>query len=268
MKQIVLSISMIFFLSINCVNAKSILASAQHIRLWRGYKLSNLSFKTFHNKLSSNFLPETARVPGKFGLKTYIVAIPPENNNSNIPDEIAFLVYSSKNDYKRMYSTEEGRNYGASHWNVFNRKISNTKVPLAFNLAIAKANKTSDLAFDVLDKSVNWNLGYTVVYLGLRKKDIQSKEFVPRVHWYFNTSCSLLSSHGLQGYIALLANDYVIEIMNWKDSSSMKKVFVSTSGKAIMKYKNKLLKSMLWETPKPFDNRIVRGSVVSVKIQD
>lgn len=100
------------------------------IRVWRGFRSRSFfdNRPGFDSIVASVFVPQTAQQMEPLGLRAYFPAllpdsIPPGSNDQflKIPDEVALVVYPSKDEYAKAVSLSvAGRAYGLLHWPVFN----------------------------------------------------------------------------------------------------------------------------------------------------
>ena len=138
------------------------------IRVWRGYKSSKYihNHEMFLEKLRKIFIPITAQLLYPLGLKAYFPAII-KSDDSNIPDEVALVVYSSAHDYSTVSkSTTVGRAYGMMHGPLFNFSknqqypISKSSFPRIWCGEFSEGNP-----FYLLDNKVDWHSGKVRVSL-------------------------------------------------------------------------------------------------------
>lgn len=242
--------------------AESLMPS--HYRLWQGYALNKFAHADFLKVLEENFLPDTASLTPIFGMKAYLVAIPPASTSIKFPDEIALLKYSSEDEYRKMFTEEAGRNYVASHWDVFTRRGSKSLVARPFSRAKAEYFPVG-FAYDVIEHPADWQTGYTVFYLGRRLATIKPKEFMERMHAHVESVKRALGSNGLQGYFAVIAPDYEIAFMNWPDEAAMKNSYSTDRGKAAIKEAAALLETIMWEPVQKFKGKLEPGKAYLVK---
>src|SRR5688572_13444607 len=97
-----------------CVSAQSV-DIANYYRVWQGFQKSEMTNAEFLNVLSS-FMKATVDLYKSKALNNYIVIIPPAVKPSFVPDELALVALSSKEDYDLIRSTPEGQAYSARHW--------------------------------------------------------------------------------------------------------------------------------------------------------
>ena len=113
---------------------------AQYFRVWQGFQKTTLSKSDFLLTLPT-FMKATVDLyhQQNHALINYIVVIPPKNKPAFIPDELALVALTSKNDYQYIRQTVEGQKYSESHWTLFNKENSKSSEPIISSLP-AKTN--------------------------------------------------------------------------------------------------------------------------------
>ena len=152
-------------------NKQAMLCSPCGIRVWRGFR-SRAFFNDregFDKIIGEVFVPQTAQQMEPLGLCAYFPAllpdsIPPGSNDQflKIPDEVALVVYPSKEYYQRAAtSSVAGRAYSLLHWPFFNgydpdipRSQSGHPEPWAGTL-------DWDVPYYLVPDAIDWRSGVT-----------------------------------------------------------------------------------------------------------
>ena len=146
-------------------------SAAPYYRFWRGQKLTQLSEKTYMDKLMKDFIPQAPKLFPH--LTSYLVAVPPAATGI---DEVALLAYTNEEDYIRGRSTSEGAAYGDAHWELFERENSKSLVPKVLDVKV-EANQ----AYDLINKNVDWAKGVTFFYMGKKKSHLATVDYLKQV---------------------------------------------------------------------------------------
>jgi len=197
-----------------------------------------MSWTDFEDLVNQWLIPATTSCCAESSLVAYLPVLMAEGKKENqVHDEIALIVYRSEEAYQKTRedkSNLEAQVYGPLHSDVF--AIGNTKaekeedreatsrslVPVPFKREIdltpnEKNFFLAEAAYDVLDKEVNWQAGYTMFRLTHIEVDKESLEPLNR---YFREMKASAETIGLEGYTVLVTQRYVIEYMNWSSRKS------------------------------------------------
>ncbi len=185
-------------------------ADPLYYRFWQGYKVDNYTYQEFRDGLAGEFMPATVDVGKGKGLVSYLPALPYEhtciNNTTCLPDEIALVVYASKEKYDELIKTPEWKKYSQLHWKYFSKNGSHTLVPIIFD-----QNLQNETAYDILQSPDIWQ-NYFAVYC------VSKKIAMPTEYLRFMQSAD--RPQNLLSYIVLIEDNYVIEYQLWKDEAS------------------------------------------------
>ena len=96
---------------------------AAYYRVWQGFKKTDLTTDQFKSNLNQLMEDTVSLYHGKV-LNQYLVAIPPKNKPSYIPNEFALVALHNEKDYREIRKTPEGIAYSDLHWEVFDKKTS------------------------------------------------------------------------------------------------------------------------------------------------
>lgn len=185
--------------------------AAPYYRFWRGYKRAELSEAQFVRGLNSGFLSTTIKVGGGRGLVGYVPAILPETSPQiNMPNEIALVIYSSEQTYNQIRSTPEGKAYGDSHWDYFDKaRGSKSLVPEVY-----KGTIENEHAYDLLQSDADWRRGEAVFTISKIKGDFRP---------YLQLMQNSFRQTGLVSYIILVQGDILYEYQLWSSHESLKR---------------------------------------------
>ena len=114
-------------------SAKCLACPPNAVRVWCGYRKGATSRGDFVRKLKTFFIPETVSCMAPFGMTAYLPVILPEHPEWFVPDEIALVFYSSQDAYRTAMKEPEGRDYGTSHWRVFDKGDDGCKCRKSFS---------------------------------------------------------------------------------------------------------------------------------------
>jgi len=223
-----------------------------------------MDFETFRKELATQFIPATVKTPGNYGLKAYLVALLPKTDRTDLPDEIALVVYNSELNYHKMNAAPDGQAYQMKHWNLFTPKISFSLVPQPY-LGSVPSNDARGVAYDVFGKPVDWRNGHTIFSFGVRKKNITPQLFLTRLNQNIGYIRTAYSDKGLRGYLILLTKDYEIAFMNWDNEETMHRLTESVLGKVIARDADDILDNSMSVPAKNFDGWIERGECQNVR---
>lgn len=235
--------------------------AAPYYRFWRGFKRSDMSSHEFKSELAKHFMPATVEINKGKGLLSYLVTIPPRSH-AGIPDELALVRYESEEAYKRQRATPEGQAYGEMHWEVFEKEISKSLVPSVYQAGELLKLET---AYDMLGKEVDWQKGYSTVYIGLRKSTIEREDFIDGIRKHVVDVTNALKSQGLQGYIVLMTSEYEIAYMNWPSQAVATSAFESKEAKAFIKDAQLILSPLQYSEAKNFDGTADDNQFINVR---
>ncbi len=143
------------------------LEAAPYYRVWRGFKKEPFTSEQFNEAIAKVFVPATVEYGTGKSLTAYIPAIPNKVEGQLIPDEIALVVYDTKERYEALRATPMGKAYGDLHWEYFIRAPQDPAVPIPLNAsksATAEAFPETALlengkAYDLLQATADWQKG-------------------------------------------------------------------------------------------------------------
>lgn len=201
------------------MNKKRILSKPDGIRVWRGFR-SRSYFDNrpgFDKVIGSVFVPQTAQQMEPLGLSAYFPAllpdsIPPGSNDLflKIPDEIALVVYPSKESYERaIKSSVAGRAYGILHWPVFN--VSDPEIPAS--KSGHPVPWSGELNWDtpcyLVPDAIDWHSGTTRLLVAKPTQKESSENFLDRLN---NIVRGWLLKHdkNINGSIICVSPDYLL----------------------------------------------------------
>lgn len=136
------------------------------IRMFSGYRLPSLDRAKFFDELGRTFMPGTPAALAELGLAAYLPAVLDLEPERALPDEIALIVYASRNVYTTARSTVRGRMYTHSHAGVFDMARSGGQWPGSIDEP-QQSNDTGQWSWCVFDRDIDWQRGSTrVLFLG------------------------------------------------------------------------------------------------------
>lgn len=175
-----------------------------------------MSFDDFKNLINAWLIPATTSCCADTSLVAYLPALLPKGEKPNgLPDEVALIAYSSEEAYQKTRQDKtnaEAITYGPLHSDVFDMTKSSSLVPKVFT---EKVDLNQEVAVDVLGETIDWQKGFTT----FRVSFAQDKSAVLT---HFSKLKKEAKKLDLNGYVTLLARDYVIEYHHWIDRAAWK----------------------------------------------
>ncbi len=183
----------------------SITANASpYYRFWRGWRRPDVNSLAFQQIMTAKFVPTTVNVGAGHGLTAYLPALPPEHK-SDVPDEIALVVYESKSAYDALRATPQGAAYAAMHDEIFSRDLgSKSTVPEPYMGSIQ-----NEKAYDLLQSNLNWQRGFVVWKIS--RINSSADRYVRGVAQTF-------ANRGLASYVVLAHGGLLYEYQLWKSA--------------------------------------------------
>jgi hypothetical protein len=221
--------------------------TANYYRVWQGFKKQDLSEIQFVGALPS-FLRSTTQLY-KDSLNQYLVGVPPFDKPNYIPDEFALLAFGSETSYQAIRATPEGQAYGESHWQIFDKSRSGS-LKLESELP---GFLSSGKAYNALGKPNDWKSGTTGFFIGLRKANLSSDEFLRKLSQHVRLAASSLKPLGLKGYIIIVQDNYEVAYMNWSSEAAMKRAFEMPAGQRVAQDASSFLETLQWSSEQIFD---------------
>ncbi len=236
-----------------------------YYRFWRGFKKADITSDQLKKQLAGHFMPATVKINAGKGLVSYTVAVPPAEKPAFIPDEFALVAYESEERYRSQVATPEGKRYQEMHWDIFDRNTSKSVVPVRFfelNPEIISAN----VAYDMVARNTNWQQGYVTFSIGLRKKGVSPADFFKRMTSHTITSVKLFSKCGLQGYLVLATDDYVVTYIKWPAKTDADRAFASEEVRdKVVSSARQFMDSLQYQAARGFDGTVHDGDFINMK---
>ena len=212
MRNLIQGILAMIFLGVT-VNAQTI-DKAAYFRVWQGFQKPELTSEQFLNELPS-FMKNTVDLYQERALNNYIVVIPPTNRPAFIPDELALVTLHSKEIYEAIRATPEGQKYSARHWDVFNKSNSKSAAFIDYS-KVNPEELIHNTAYDVIGNQINWARGFNAVFIGIKKSELSSAQFLHKLQSHIELAKSTMQPKGLLGYIIIANDNYEIAYLNWE----------------------------------------------------
>jgi hypothetical protein len=89
-----------------------------YLRVWRGWKRDDVGDSAFIDGLRSPFVPATWQVMQHYGLMCYVPSAL-QGGDGALPNEVALLFYTSKDDYESHKAVWIGKRYSSMHSELF-----------------------------------------------------------------------------------------------------------------------------------------------------
>lgn len=176
-------------------------------RLWVGFKKKEVTTASFLNGLNKTFFKDTIEVGKGRGLISYQPYV--TNMNSDIPDELALVIYESEEKYRQIRATPEGEKYSALHWDYFEKDISKSTVAQPFTGTLVEGQ-----ASELNSSFVDWQKGFT--YVAIYSRDQRTN--IAELTQAFNR---LKENKDINNSILLITSKWIIEYRSLKKSTSI-----------------------------------------------
>ncbi len=150
---------------------------ADSVRVFRGRKKTGVRRDMFVQRLEQVFMPITIQMQRLYGLTAYLPAILPESKESTIPDEVALVFYRTQECYREAKRCIGGRAYSELHELVFDMSASRSGFPKL----LAADEITPDQPYHLFERSIDWQTGYSRLFVGTRKANAGSDAFLAGV---------------------------------------------------------------------------------------
>lgn len=172
------------------------------IRVWSGFKKSDLDQKKFLKTLGDTFIPGTLYMLRPLGISSYIPA-GLVNQKPIFPDELALIAYRTQDSFKGiMRDSLRGRVYSASHANVFDMNRSKASFPILW-----EGKDVIDETYYLFEKNVDWQRG--TIFLCLFHSLSPDKElFKKTLKNKFIGIADLTSKKGIEQVIFQIKDDF------------------------------------------------------------
>jgi hypothetical protein len=180
------------------------------VRVWRGFRLPTLTPSDFLTALGTIFIPVTAQLQSLYGLTAYLPTVLPTGKPTGVPDEIALVFYETQKAYNDTSQIVVGRAYSALHKTVFAFPASLS----AFPLLLGPAAATLDQPYYLFKKPVDWQKGFTQVFVGARPASVNVTDFAAGLTKFLQSQ-QRRPAPGVDGVIACVSSNYVVYWEHW-----------------------------------------------------
>jgi hypothetical protein len=179
------------------------------VRVWRGFMLPTLKPPVFLNLLGAIFIPVTAQLQSLYGLTAYLPTVLPTGKPKGVPDEIALVFYETQKAYNDTLLSVAGRAYQRLHYAVFAFPPSLSGFP-----ELLGSTMLVDRPYYLFKKAVDWQQGYTKVFVGARPQDVTVQDFTVKLT-NFMQKLQKRPAPGLDGVIVCVSTYYVVYWEHW-----------------------------------------------------
>ncbi len=237
--------------TVTFMSSESQASRAQYFRVWQGFKKPTMTQDQFMSELPS-FMKDTVDLYSGRGLNNYMVVIPPTNKPVFVPDEFALVALSSEAEYTAIRNTDEGKAYSARHWDVFNKENSfSSKVFVDYQKELP-TKLVSDTTYDMIGEPIDWSVGYTMVFVGTRQKQLSAEQFLERLQKHIVLAKENLKPLGMNAYIVLANENYEVAYINWDSKVAHDAAFEREQGKAVFADASTVLDPLMYQQLVPF----------------
>ena len=150
---------------------------ADSVRVFRGRKKAGTRRDVFVQRLGEMFMPITVQMERLNGLTAYLPAVLPESEESTIPDEVALVFYRTQECYHEAKRCIGGRAYSELHELAFDMSASHSGFPQL----LATDEIKPDQPYHLFERSIDWQTGYSRLFVGTRKANAGSDSFLAGV---------------------------------------------------------------------------------------
>jgi hypothetical protein len=150
---------------------------ADSVRVFRGRKKAGVPRDMFVHLLGHVFMPITVQMQRLYGLTAYLPAILPQSKDSTMPDEVALVFYRTRECYHEAKRCVGGRAYSELHELAFDMSASHSGFPKL----LAADEIMLDQPYHLFERSVDWQTGYSRLFVGTRKAGAASDAFLAGV---------------------------------------------------------------------------------------
>ena len=150
---------------------------ADSVRVFRGRKKAGAPRDMFVHLLGHVFMPITVQMQRLYGLTAYLPAILPQSKDSTMPDEVALVFYRTQECYNEAKRCVGGRAYSELHELAFDMSASRSGFPKL----LAADEIMPDQPYHLFERSVDWQTGYSRLFVGTRKAGAGSDAFLAGV---------------------------------------------------------------------------------------
>lgn len=187
-------------LVLSVVAATAAHADPRHVRMWRGFKIADMSEKSFIDGLNQKLFPATGELfQNGAGLEVYVPATLNHGaTQAGLPEEVALLSYQNEETYKAFRATPAGKHYGELHWDLFVKDTSKSLVAEEYSGSLAVEHAYVSGALTPVRGGEN-------VFM-VQYKDITESE----EQWLSHLNDSLARNANGNGFAVLVAHDYAL----------------------------------------------------------
>ena len=187
------------------------------VRVWRGFRLGTLMPADFLVAIGSIFIPVTAQLQRLYGLTAYLPTVLPTSKPDGTPDEIALVFYDSQQAYTDTTKIVAGRAYSSLHKTVFAFPASQTGFPTLLGSSVSV-----DQPYHLFTKAVDWQTGFSQVFVGTRRESVTPQKFASRLQEFFRQE-QKHPAHGLDGAVFCVSVNWVVYWEHWtSEATSLK----------------------------------------------
>jgi hypothetical protein len=173
-----------------------------------------MSQQAFLSALGSIFIPATAQLQRLYGLTAYLPTVLSPDKPDGVPDEIALVFYESQQSYNDTKMTVAGRAYSSLHATVFALPQSESGFPSLLGEAME-----FDVPYHVFKESVDWQLGFTQVFVGTRPAATKPEKFAASL-FQFVDGLRQNRPRGLDGAVVCATAAWVLYWEHWTDEDA------------------------------------------------
>lgn len=180
------------------------------VRVWRGFRLPQLTLADFYDKLGSVFVPATVKLQIDAGLHTYTPTVPAglPDKPDHVPDETAILFWKSQATYWNGFTRLAVRTYTLTHNGVYvtsGTPLSRADFPMLYSGA---ASLQVDTPVFLINQEADWMRGAIRHLVAERPRAQDPNSFKESVASILNKIQEM--SPGLEGALACIGDEYLV----------------------------------------------------------
>lgn len=211
-----------FLLTLSLFVSFNSFAEGYYGRFWRGEAKNSYpelkkycdDSKTdcFKELVNRWLIPATPSYAAEEALMAYTPTFLPVELQNEYHDEVALILYTSEEDYRRLRSDRtniEGITYGPIHTDIFEMgtrgtiESSRSLVPQAFNFKVTLEGELKEVSYDLLGQRGDL-INSTGVFELVERGTLTTKEFLSKTQGY----AQKLASSNLVGAYILITENY------------------------------------------------------------
>lgn len=209
-----------------------------HYRFWQGFRQQKLTAQDFADELNKSFIPATLKTGRGHGLNAYLPVLPKQAKPNFVPDEVALVVYKNRRDYLKLMRSKKGRAYQKTHWQLFTKKVSRSRIPMKFAKVVSVGS-----AYDLFRTPIDWQQQFIFLNIYARNSHLTRRQYQKGLAQYL-AWMKRLNKDGLNADLMLVQSKYVLEFQAWSSQAHYERTLYSAPGQTSLKLLNRVTHPM------------------------